>query len=201
NKGGAMKDGSRQRRELWAAAGVAADELSSTVLVHRLQLPGPLGDLTAAGEPIVLTLRQVRRLEVPVPRAPVFVCENPSVVDAAARELRDASAPIVCILGQPSLAAELLLQKLSPTGIRYHGDFDGGGVCIANHLYERFGFEAWRCGAIDLALARGVPGSALKGSPVDARWDEHLRPELERRAVRLEEEQVMSQLIADLAVG
>lgn len=191
--------GARRRRELWASAGVAVDELSSTVLVHRLPLPGPAGELTRRGEPVILTLRQVHGLEVAVPREPVFVCENPSVVDAAARELGGVGRPLVCIQGQPSLAADALLRRLAGAGLRYHGDFDWGGLRIANRLHEVFGFEPWRYRSADLAESAGIPGTALKGTPVDARWDAELRPALEARAARLEEEQVLDALLTDLA--
>ncbi|MFT3798067.1 TIGR02679 family protein [Microbacterium sp.] len=193
--------GARQRRELWASVGVAVDELSSTVLVHRLALPGSLGDLTGAGEPVVLTLRQLRSLEVAVPRVPVFVCENPSVVDAAARELGAASRPLVCIQGQPSLAADLLLRRIAPAGLRYHGDFDWGGVRIANRIHAGPGFEPWRYRTVDLEQFADLPGAPLKGAPVEARWDGGVLAALKSRAVRLEEEQVIDVLLADLALS
>lgn len=193
--------GARRRRELWASAGIVVEELSSTVLVHRLPLPGPAGELTRVGEPVVLTLRHVRALSISAPRVPVFVCENPSVVDAAARELGDAGPPLVCLQGQPSLAADVLLRQLAPAGLRYHGDFDWGGIRIANRLHGRFGFEPWRYRTADLERAADLPGTALKGTPVDALWDAALRPALERRATRLEEEQVLEDLLADLAAA
>lgn len=199
NNGRALDGGGQQRRELWAAVGVALDELSSTVLVHCLPLPGPLGELTRAGEPVVLTLRQLRSLEIPSLGRPVFVCENQAVVDAAARELGPSGAPLVCVQGQPSLAADVLLGRLARDGIRYHGDFDWGGVRIANRLHERFGFDPWRYRAADLESSGAVPGSALAGGPVDAKWDRDLRPALTRRGTRLEEEQVLEGLLDDLA--
>jgi uncharacterized protein (TIGR02679 family) len=198
---GQGRRGAQERRKLWASAGVAIDELSSTVLVHRLALPGPAGDLTRAGEPVILTLRQVHGLEVPVPRAPVFICENPSVVDAAARELGDACPPLVCIQGQPSLAADALLRRLAGAGLRYHGDFDWGGLRIANRVYEMFGFEPWRFQTVDLERYADIPGAALKGTRVHAKWDAYLMPALEGRATRLEEEQVLDVLLADLSVA
>lgn len=193
--------GARRRRELWASVGVAVDELSSTVLVHRLPLPGPLGDLTRAGEPVVLTLRQLHALEVAVPRVPLFVCENPSVVAAAARELGAGSRALVCVQGQPSLAAEALLRRLAGAGLRYHGDFDWGGLRIGRRVHGTFGFEPWRYRAVDLQRYAHVPGAALKGMPVDAKWDAALRPAIELRGTRLEEEQVLDELLADLAAG
>ena len=200
-EGGVVPPGSQGRREVWARAGIAMDELSSTVLVHRLPLPGALGQLTCTSEPVVITLRQLRRLEISVPTSPVFVCENPSIVDAAARELAADSPPIVCIQGQPSLAAVVLLRAVASAGIRYHGDFDWGGLRIANRVHELFGFEPWRYSASDLDESAHVPGTDLKGSPVDARWDAAIRPALERRGSRLEEEQVIDQLLADLSLG
>jgi uncharacterized protein (TIGR02679 family) len=191
-------DGADGRRDAWARAGVALDELSSTVLVHRLPLPGALGELTGAGEPLVVTLRQLRTLDLVPPRSPVFVCENPSVVDAAARELGEACAPLVCVQGQPSFAADLLLSGLASAGIRYHGDFDWGGLRIANRIHARHGFKPWRFTADDLASATEA-GEALTGIPVNARWDESLRPELLRRGTKLEEEQVLGSLLDDLA--
>lgn len=199
--GEAVTGGARQRRELWASVGVAVDELSSTVLVHRLPLSGPLGELTHAGEPVVVTLRQLRGLVVPVPSAPVFVCENPSVVDAAARELGDAGAPLVCVQGQPSIAADVLLRKIASAGIRYHGDFDWGGVRIANRLHELFEFEPWRYRATDLECASDLPGEPLKGTPIDADWDPNLRAVLQHRGTRLEEEQLLDVLVGDLSVA
>lgn len=198
-RGDAAADGSvQERRRLWQTVGVALDELSSTVLVHRLPLLGALGELTAAGEPVVLTLRQMRTMDVIAPAAPVFVCENPSVVEAAAREIPRSSAALVCVGGQPSFAADLLLRRLAPAGLRYHGDFDWGGIRIANRIHNRFGFEPWRYLAADYDASDG-PGSVLTGTPVDAAWDPGLRGALERRGIRIEEERNLDVLLADLA--
>ncbi|MEB0307590.1 DUF2399 domain-containing protein, partial [Cryobacterium sp. 10I1] len=78
-------------------------------------------------------------------RAPalVSVCENPAVIAAAAdRYGAGAGAgagagggfvPIVCVNGQPGAAVLRLLTQLVEGGsrLRYHGDFDAGGVTIA----------------------------------------------------------------------
>lgn len=198
-RGDASGDGSPQdRRRLWQRVGVALDALSSTVLVHRLPLPGAWGQLTASGEPVVLTLRHVQKMDVAVPAHPVFVCENPSVVEAAVREIPEATASLVCVGGQPSLAADLLLRRLAPAGLRYHGDFDWGGIRIANRVHERAGFEPWRYRTADYDAFDG-PITPLTGTAADAVWDPGLRPALERRGARVEEEQFLEQLLADLA--
>src|ERR1017187_4612604 len=83
----------------WASAGVALDTVSSTVLVLGLALPGSGPIVTtlkanaAAGLPARLTLGQIRHyLETEgaaVSGTPptVFICENPSVIEAAADQL------------------------------------------------------------------------------------------------------------------
>ncbi|MFB4197614.1 TIGR02679 family protein, partial [Streptomyces carpaticus] len=146
--------GAQWRRDTWAAAGILLDELSSQVLT--LALPGdphtPTGRaltaLTSVGEPAILTLRQLIRTP---PRLPaggtVYVCENPTVVLAAADLLPPTGcAPLICLQGQPSVAALRLLDLLSSSGwtIHYHGDFDWGGVRIATRLKSAVPWIPWR---------------------------------------------------------
>lgn len=80
--------GGRAWRAAWAAAGVSCDEVSSRVLVLNLPLSGtaPAARLTAAapGEPLWLTLRSLDGAWTAPPGATVFVCENATVVEAAA---------------------------------------------------------------------------------------------------------------------
>jgi uncharacterized protein (TIGR02679 family) len=84
------------RRELWRAAGVFTDEVSTTVLtvgLHSRRGGTWLDDRTAAGWETHLTARDLRRVELRAPDGgEVFVCENPRVLEAAvergSRELR-----------------------------------------------------------------------------------------------------------------
>ncbi|MER7169649.1 TIGR02679 family protein, partial [Micromonospora sp. NPDC000207] len=146
-----------QRRMLWFAAGVLLDELSSTVLALNLPtLPGCrlhrlAGSAAAAGEPVVLTLRQLTRDEPHFAAVPVFVCENPTVLAAAADRFGSGCPPLVCVAGQPSTAALRLLTALTGAGaaLRYHGDFDWGGLRIANLLHARVPWQPWRYRAED----------------------------------------------------
>ena len=83
-----------ERRALWERHGVVCDPLSSHVLCLNLPLAadGPVGAAAAAhadvGEPLRLTLRALRRFP-PRFAAPVtiYICENPTVVSAAAEAL------------------------------------------------------------------------------------------------------------------
>lgn len=203
-------DGSAaERRVAWAAVGVHRDELSSTVLC--LGLPGGaetavgriLAAATETGEPCVLTLRQLGRTEpmLGVARRRVWVCENPIVLASAADELGAACPPMVCLGGQPSTAAVRLLTLLADEGAEfaYHGDFDWGGIRIANALRDRIEWRPWRFDteAYRAAVA-SVPGGELTGRPADAAWDPDLRQEMAGRRVHVQEELVLTELLDDL---
>ncbi|WP_131746624.1 TIGR02679 family protein [Frankia sp. Cppng1_Ct_nod] len=206
-------DGSAaERRTAWAAVGVHRDELSSSVLC--LGLPGGVATATGrilavareAGEPCVLTLRQLGRdrADLGVGDGLVWVCENPIVLASAADELAHRCPPLVCVNGQPSAAVVRLLDLLAIGGAHftYHGDFDWGGIRIGNGLRERLPWRPWR---FDVRAYRAVlacvTGGELAGRPVDATWDADLRPALEHHGVRVDEELVLADLIGDLANG
>ena len=200
--------GAAWRRDVWAAVGVLRDELSSTVLC--LGLPGDaatatgqaLGAWREAGQPVLLTLRQVVRDPPRVAVPTVHVCENPVVVAAAADRLGGRCAPLVCTAGQPGTAAIQLLGLLAGSGatLRFHGDFDWGGLRIGNVLGERVSVGPWRYGAADYRrVAAAGLGRELAGKPVVARWDPELTEDMVRAAVRVDEELVLDDLLADLA--
>lgn len=214
------------RREAWARAGVHLDELSSLVLC--LGLPGDprsaLGRMLAlqreAGQPAMLTLRQLRCHDGRLPAGAVRVCENPVVIAAAADELGSRCPPLVCVGGQPSAAGWRLLDLLAAGGaeFRYHGDFDWGGVRIASAVRQRAiqarsNWEPWRYDrdAYEaLAAARPTAGHTataaaatarprLAGEPAATPWDPGLAAAMTRLGVRLEEELSLDLLLADLA--
>ena len=200
--------GAEWRREVWASVGLLRDEVSATVLT--LGLPGDsrsatgkaLSALHEAGQPAVLTLRQVVRDEIRAGAPLVFVCENPVVVATAADELGAACAPLVCTGGQPSAAVMHLLRQLASTGteLAYHGDFDWGGIRIGNVVFDRLPARLWRFDAASYqAVAGRQRGLRLRGSPVSATWDPELRPSLEVTGYAIEEEHVLDELLADLA--
>jgi uncharacterized protein (TIGR02679 family) len=203
--------GAAWRRAVWASVGLLRDELSSTVLA--LGLPGEpttatgraLGALSEAGEPAVLTLRQLARDEprLALSGRTVSVCENPVVVAIAADRLGRACAPLVCVSGQPGAAATTLLHALAAAGarLRYHGDFDWGGVRIGNLLVERLPVRPWRFDAAAYRAAMTALDATreLAGAPVEARWDPELAPALRACGRVVEEEQVVDDLLVDLA--
>jgi uncharacterized protein (TIGR02679 family) len=198
----------RSRRELWEAAGVAVDRVSTTVLTHGL---APLGDepavrlLRDAGFETHLTLRDLNRITWRLPPdTEVFVCENPRVVEAAAD--RGCTRPLVCVSGNPTTTALTLLDALHAAGARlaYRGDFDWPGIAIANRMIGRYAARPWRMRATDYeqhvatARDRGTPLPPLTGAPVDALWDPDLTPAMTALGVAVQEESALELLLADL---
>jgi uncharacterized protein (TIGR02679 family) len=200
------------RRTAWAAVGVHLDELSSLVLC--LGLPGDrrttLGRMLAscrkAGQPTVLTLRQLRTHQEPLRAARVRICENPVVVAAAADELGAGCRPLVCVGGQPSAAGWRLLELLAAGGAEfgYHGDFDWGGVRIAGALYHRVNWRPWQYDrqAYEAAVSAAqplTPLAGLVGEPTATPWDPELTAAMRHCNVRIEEELTLDALLEDLS--
>ncbi|MEW1960698.1 TIGR02679 family protein [Kineococcus sp. NPDC059986] len=196
-----------ERRVVWASAGVALDDVSSTVLVAGF--PGdesPTGraleSWRLAGLPTVLTLRHV---VAGVPTSGlvgrvVHVCENPVVLRAALDEFGPATPPLVCLAGRPSAAGSVLLRSLADNGVRlrYHGDLDWGGLSIAGSVLA-LGAEAWRLSVADYRDAVRHSGRPLRGNPVPTPWDVELAVEVERVGMGVDEEAVLAELLADLS--
>ncbi|WP_298132793.1 TIGR02679 family protein [Micropruina sp.] len=193
------------RRELWRTVGVRDDELSSMVLVAGLR---PAGDTTsaqlcrlaaAAGEAASLTLAQVRRQAAPWNAERVYVVENPAILALAVGEFGVRVPPMLCGSGWPSAAVAQLLSRLAAEGatVAYHGDFDGEGVRIANHLISIPGVEPWRMDTDDY-LRQVADHGAPVGRVTEASWDAGLAPAMIERGVAVLEETVWPQLRADL---
>jgi uncharacterized protein (TIGR02679 family) len=201
------------RRALWEAVGVVPDDLASQVLVLNLPVqPSPglgswLADAAERGLPFRATLHQLTRSPVTLARAaPVYVCENPAIVRAAAEQLGPRSPPLVCTEGRPSLAAVRLLDVLATGGAALHvrADFDWPGLRIAGSLLDRPGSQPWRFGVTDYEAARlrrdGRPPVRL--APDDAApspWDPTLAAVMARAGEAVFEEELLDELLGDLA--
>jgi uncharacterized protein (TIGR02679 family) len=189
------------RRRLWDRAGVVVDDLASQVLV--LGIAGARGSplatwCTAAAEdrvPLRLTLHQLRRYCLEVPPQPVFVCENPAILRAAAGR---PGAMLVCTEGNPSTACMELLRRCHGP-MRARADFDPAGLRIATALVRRFGAQPWRMSAADYLTAPGGPELG-EGCP-DAPWDPELGPAMRARRRVVYEEELTELLVGDIAFG
>ncbi|MEN8654562.1 TIGR02679 family protein [Streptomyces sp. 21So2-11] len=199
--------GAQWRREAWASAGLLRDDLSSTVLVLNLRGTPALDWHADTGEPAVLTLRQLTSHPPAATAVPplVHICENPAVLTAAADAYGPGCPTLVCLQGQPSAAALALLHHLHHHGatLRYHGDFDWGGLRIAAGLLRQVPWQPWRFTATDYrtAAARITQAPPLAGTPADAPWDSSLPQALTELGLRLEEEAVLEDLLRDLSAG
>jgi uncharacterized protein (TIGR02679 family) len=197
-------------RAQWARLGVAIGELSAPVLCFNLPAPvdSPCGDVLRAaarhGEPVHLTLRALL-LNPPVwnvENVVVFVCENPSIVAAAADRLKTGCAPLVCTDGMPGAAQQTLLGQLAAAGarLRYHGDLDWAGLRIANFVMREFGAIPWRLAASDyLAVAAETGPRLAPEQAVAAAWDAELAAAMLARRLGVHEERVVETLLRDLA--
>ncbi|MDH6236342.1 TIGR02679 family protein [Cryobacterium sp. CG_9.6] len=202
--------GSRWRRDAWQSCGVIVDELSSTVLT--LGLPGGVTSPTAralaalgeAGQPAVLTYRQLAVDDIGTAPQLVSVCENPAVIAAAADRFGAGAgaAPLICVNGQPGAAVIRLLTQLVAGGarLRYHGDFDAGGLAIARTVARSVPWEPWRFGEADYRTAceSSLATSVFSGVVGETPWDAGLSGAMEELRLRVEEESVLAVLLDDL---
>jgi len=137
-------------RAAWEESGVVCDLVSSCVLVLNLVLHGDAASCrvtkAAGAEPLWLTWRSLTgtfRSDAP----DVHVCENPSVLIAAADQLGAGSLPLVCTNGRPSAATRRLLSGLAATGTTLHvrADDDAAGQEIVSGLHAAIpGLRLWR---------------------------------------------------------
>jgi uncharacterized protein (TIGR02679 family) len=198
------------KRRLWAEVGVLCDPLSAHVLVFGLRPAGTdrlahhLRRWADAGEPRRITLRELAGSVLKIAAgANLFVCENPAVIAAAADHHGDRPGALLCVEGIPSTAALELLRLYRQGGaqIRFHADFDWGGVRIGNLLVEQFGAVPWRFAAPDYraALSTASESVPLKGAAVSADWDPDLEGAMRRAGRAVFEEQMISILLDDLS--
>lgn len=194
-----------RQRDVWATQGVMVSELAKPVVVLNLRGNGngPVDHLLAtarhAGEPLHLSLRQLLRMAPQWCRdQPVFVCENPDVVAAAADEMGADCPPLISIDGQLSAAPRTLLDQLhaAQCPLHYHGDFDWPGLTIGNGIIARYGARPWRFSALDYTPTQGI---SLQGKPVEAIWDASLMSKMQSIGLAVHEEAQLSELLKDLA--
>jgi len=118
-------------RAAWEAHGIDCDPVSSRVLVLNLRLTGDAACVrlsNAAGqEPLWLTLRSMNG-GFTAKAVDVYVCENPSVLIAAADTLGARAHPLICTTGRPSAAAVRLLSCLAAAGTTLHIRADDDSV-------------------------------------------------------------------------
>lgn len=199
-----------QRRDLWTRLGVTPDLVSGTVLAWSLRPPRSdpwsvmmrtRADLGLVTHLTVQELNACADVLLAAPGAAVFACENPQVLQAAARA--GTTTPLLCLAGNPASAGWLAVRRLLAhnTTVHYHGDFDWPGIGIAGRLYEA-GVLPWRMDAdAYLRAVRTLADDrqlALSGSPVATPWDVELSTSMRRTGVAVHEESLLRTLLPDL---
>jgi uncharacterized protein (TIGR02679 family) len=205
--------GSLEGRELWEAAGILPDQVSAPALTWRLPARGedPVAQqIRAANDgqvPLHLSLYAIRRFIVTVPEGtPVFVVENPRIVEAAAEQL--VPACLIAANGNPSTAVTTLLGQLGAAGARlhYHGDFDTPGIAICNRMHLA-GLEPWRMGGADYrsALRRADETSTALARDaaecIDTPWDASLADAFRSDRRIVHEELIVDDLLAAMTAA
>lgn len=204
---------SSERGELWASVGVSIDAVSTPALTLGLR-PLAAGPLTEAarrwadgGVPLPIPAAALTAEPWIVEKGTlVFVCENPSVLEAVAATFGPAAAPLICVSGMPGRAVTALLSSLDTGGarLRYHGDFGSGGLTIANLVIRRHHAEPWRMTTADhrLAVERlsalGRRPNRLRGRVPTASWDGTLAEHIVAYRHEITEEHVLDDLLSDL---
>ncbi|GAA0414321.1 hypothetical protein Acor_09860 [Acrocarpospora corrugata] len=199
-----VPSGRTGQRALWESAGVIVDDLASQVLLLNVRTRGDnvvsrwLNDAARSGIPFRLTLHQQNGHPVVPVAEELFICENPAVLRAAAAELGNRSAALVCTEGIPSAACHKLLAAAVAAGsrLRWRADFDWTGLRIV----AAAGSTPWRMSASDyttgLALGESTP---LTGSRTGSPWDPSLSEAMATEGRAVMEERLIPVLLADLA--
>ncbi len=226
----ALASGPQAERALWTAAGVATDDLASQVLVLNVRAGGELlgswlTEAAEAGEPFRVTLHQLTTMPIMPLALDLRVCESAAVLRAAAGQLGERSAPLVCTEGEPSVACYRLLRAAAATGTRihWHSDFDWPGLRMTAAAIRRLGAAPWVMGADDyrMALSAGSPGprpsggdprsksawgasfasghEPLRGPAAESPWDTRLAGLMQASGRAVTEERLLPVLLADLA--
>jgi uncharacterized protein (TIGR02679 family) len=205
----AQRDLSRAdaQRLLWESAGAIPDDLASQVLVLGVTaagsrpLAGWLCEAAQAAVPFRVTLQQLVSMPVVPSVAQVFVCENPSVLRAAASggALADGTA-LVCTEGIASAACHRLLGVAQAgTAISWRGDFDWTGVRAVAAAMGRYAAKPWRMGLEDYEAAVALGDTErLKGPSAASPWDPPLAARMSQTGRAVMEERLIPQLLADL---
>jgi uncharacterized protein (TIGR02679 family) len=205
------------QRALWESAGAIQDDMASQVLVLGVRATprNPLGrwlsEAAALGMPFRVTLQQLVSMPVEPQADQVFVCENPSVLRAAASSLQPGlagTAPqrrdrtsLICTEGVASAACHRLVAAFAAAGadINWRGDFDWIGLRAVRDAVGRYDAHPWRMRLTDYeaALAAG-PTERLRGSAADCLWDPALANLMAQTGRAVMEERLIPLLLADL---
>jgi uncharacterized protein (TIGR02679 family) len=204
------------QRLLWESAGAIPDDMASQVLVLGLTAVGPgalagwLSEAAEGGIPFRVTLQQLVAMPLMPTAGRVLVCENPSVLRAAALTVGSSGSgaslgrgtSLICTEGNASAACHRLVGAIVQAGvtISWRGDFDWTGVRAVGAAMTRHGARPWRMGLADYEAAlAGGETERLKGPAAASPWDPRLAARMAETGQAVMEERIISSLLSDLA--
>ncbi|MEV8327682.1 DUF2399 domain-containing protein [Kitasatospora sp. NPDC056731] len=199
-------------RSSWARLGVDYDDLLGGLIVTGVH---PTGWHIPAGATVTIPPRELAPITWEPPPATgewVFVTENPSVLAAAANRHAlagaTAEAPrVICTAGTPSQLECEAIALLADVGwrIAVRADFDPPGLAHVRALLAAAPDAIpWRMGAADYLAAApdGTDGAdLLRLQDTDSPWDPGLASAMVKRSVPVYEEDLLPQLLSDIAGG
>lgn len=153
-----------QRDMLYYKAGILCDSISSSVTQLGLILSAGEEEHPAyryfrqSYEVCTLTLTNLANLSTASsPSHHVYLVENQMVFSQLCDHASEFHSPLICTSGQLQVAVLRLLDMLAASGTTFHysGDFDGGGLSIADRLTVRYPglLELWHMSSKDYAAA------------------------------------------------
>lgn len=148
-----------ERCSLFEKVGLYSDMVSSFVYCRNIRLYDSNGEHPAyrafleRNEAFTLNIGNLTAIEgAAAVNDTVYIVENPAVFTALAQRTKEIS--LICTAGQPKGACISLLKLLGDIGMYYSGDFDLGGIRIAERLFGMFqNMIPWRFGPEDYSSA------------------------------------------------
>ncbi len=169
-----MEAAALRRQSLYFSAGILLDDVSNYAMLCGVEAScaggarhSGMAGFAAAGEPVNVPLSVIAKWQhLHCRDNTLWIVENP-VVYAALAEQWKGQRSLMCMNGQPRLSAWLILRLLKKDGImvRYAGDFDPEGLCIAERVQQSLDadrFSFWHMTEEDYALA-------ISRKPIEAR--------------------------------
>jgi uncharacterized protein (TIGR02679 family) len=149
-------------RALLLDAGVVADRLSATVLLHQVKAigDGPVDRrLRDSDTPVALTLLDLTRTPPTLAPQTLTVVENPSVLEAALAS--GSRLSLACTSGHLGSVDHALLQLAADQGLRlrYAGDLDEHGYRIAGQVARAYGAQLIAMDAAAIQAAGPEPSA------------------------------------------
>jgi len=150
---------SSERNDLLEKIGLYSDMVSSFVYCKNIRLYDNRGEhlsykiFLERNEAFTLNIGNLLDIQkAEAVKNKVYIVENPAVFTILAMSKSDAS--VICTAGQPKNACIRLLNLLDDTEMYYSGDFDMGGINIADRLLKLYkNMKPWHYEADDYRAA------------------------------------------------